>query len=58
MRKQLIHDVIHDLIGVRQDEVIRKGKLGRGSLEPGKGRPRTFGTAQTRIGRNEKKEKE
>jgi septal ring factor EnvC (AmiA/AmiB activator) len=43
--KQQIHDVIHDLIAVREDEVKRKGKLRRASLKQRKGRSRTFGIA-------------
>jgi hypothetical protein len=31
-RKQLIRDVIHDLIVVRYDQAIRKGKIGRAAI--------------------------
>jgi hypothetical protein len=47
-RKQLIRDVIHDLIVVRYDQAIRKGKIGRAAIKQGKG---SSTTVQTRKGR-------
>jgi hypothetical protein len=46
-RKQLIRDVMHDLIVVRYDQAIRKGKIGRAAIKQGKG---SSTTAQTRKG--------